>query len=65
MGLEFFNSLPIKMQREVFEQHRATEGVAAQLDPASCFYPEAIAAIPEDMIQEVITQEQEQRSLQE
>ena len=40
-----FNSLPIKIQREVVEQHRSTEGLAVQLYPASCFDPEVISAI--------------------
>ena len=45
------------------KQHRLTEGVADQLDPISCFGPEALSAIPEDMLQEVISQEQDQRRL--
>ena len=56
MDPEVFNSLPIKMQIEVVEQHWSTEGVADQIDPASCFGPEALADITEDMRQEVIDQ---------
>ena len=63
MNLEVFNSLTIKMQREVVEQHRATEGVSDQINYISYFYPEALASITEDMQQEVIDQEYEQRRL--
>ena len=45
MDLEVFNILPIKLQREVVEQHQATEGVAVQLDPTSYSDPEVLDSI--------------------
>ena len=63
MELEVFNSLNIQLEREVVEQQRATVGVAEQLVTTSFFYPEALDAFLDDMLQEIIAQEQEQRRL--
>ena len=61
MYLEGLNSMPIQMHIEVVEQNLAIEGVAAQLDPVSCFDPEALDDIPEDTRMDFIVQEQEKR----
>lgn len=62
---EVFNQLPVDMQRDCVEQHRATQELAAQLDAGSSLDPEVLAALPEDMRREVMQQEQMERRLRE
>ena len=58
-----FHSLPVEMQRDCVAQYNATQELAAQLD-GSTLDPEVLAALPEDMRQEVIEQDRRERMRQ-
>lgn len=62
---EVFSQLPFELQQEIIMQHEATASLALQLDAASSLDPDALAALPEDMRQEVIEQERNERRFRE
>lgn len=61
---EVFSSLPVEMQEDLVNQHRATQELVAQLDGSS-LDPEVLAALPEDMRREVIEQDRRERQMRE
>jgi len=63
MDAEVFDSLPVDMQREIVEQHRATIMLSEELGSSSSLDPEALVALPEEMRREIIEQEQQERRL--
>lgn len=64
MDLEVFNDLPVDVQREIAGHYQMVADVAAQLDATSGLDPESLAALPEDLRQEIIAQEQRERLMQ-
>eukprot|EP00804_Cyclotella_cryptica_P030429 CCRYP_008520-RB/>CCRYP_008520-RB protein AED:0.03 eAED:0.03 QI:213/1/1/1/1/1/14/495/4469 len=66
VDVEVFNSLPFEMQQEICREHQdARTGIAAQIGESSGLDPEALAALPEDMRQEIIEQERQHRRREE
>jgi len=62
---EVFSQLPLELQQEIIMQHEATASLALQLDASSNLDPDALAALPEDMRQEIIEQERNERRFRE
>lgn len=59
---DVFRSLPREMQQDCINQYTATQQIAEQLD-GSTLDPAVLAELPEDMRQEVIEQDRQQRLL--